>query len=119
MAPSYAQKKANDKLNVGIRQPYIRVVGIHVDTDGPGRTAAGNLLSPDEEEAMRNLAASANIYDTIAKSVAPSIYGCIDMKRAISCLLLGGSRKRSVDKYPFTFVLFGYACRLLFRNARL
>ena len=93
----YAQKKANDKLNVGIRQPYIRVVGIHVDTDGPGRTAAGNLLSPDEEEAMRNLAASANIYDTIAKSVAPSIYGCIDMKRAISCLLLGGSRKRSVN----------------------
>ena len=67
-----AQKHAKDKLNVGIRQPYIRVVGIQVDTDGPGRTAANNLMSPDEEEAMRTLASSPNIYDTISRSVAPS-----------------------------------------------
>ena len=87
------QKNAKDKLNVGIRQPYIRVVGIEVDTNGPGRSAAGNLLSTDEEEEMRNLAAGANIYEQVARSVAPSIFGCTDMKKAISCLLFGGSRK--------------------------
>ena len=81
-------------MNVGIRQPYIRVVGIQVDTEGPGRSVACNLLDPDEEEAMRHLAASPQIYEQMALSVAPSIYGCLDMKRAISCLLIGGSRKR-------------------------
>ena len=89
----FKKKNAKDKLNVGIRQPYIRVVGIEVDTNGPGRSAAGNLLSTDEEEERRNLAAGANIYEQVARSVAPSIFGCTDMKKAISCLLFGGSRK--------------------------
>jgi DNA replicative helicase MCM subunit Mcm2 (Cdc46/Mcm family) len=35
-----------------------------------------------------------NQTETIAKSIAPSIYGSIDMKKAIACLLFGGSRKR-------------------------
>ena len=80
-------------MNVGIRQPYLRVVGIQVDTEGPGRST-GATLSPAEEEQFRHLANSPNIYETISKSIAPSIYGGMDMKRAIACLLFGGSRKR-------------------------
>lgn len=38
-----------------------------------------------------------NIYETIAKSIAPSIYGSTDIKKAIACLLFGGSRKRWGD----------------------
>ena len=66
-----------------------------VDTDGTGRSAS-NPLTPAEEEDFRRLAASPNIYDVLAKSIAPSIYGSIDMKKAIACLLFGGSRKRLV-----------------------
>lgn len=90
-------KGANEKVNVGIRLPYIRVVGIEVDTHGPGRSAAAALLSPAEEEELRLLTQQNNIYETIAKSVAPSIFGSIDIKKAIACLLFGGSRKRLPD----------------------
>ena len=112
-----------DKLNIGIRQPYLRVVGIQIDADGSATTNSGSsnqqqpngqqqqqssvnsgigssnfLTSRIEEEAeFRRLAKSPNIYELIAKSIAPSIYGFHDIKKAIACLLFGGSRKRLPD----------------------
>ena len=86
-------QKGRDKVNVGIRQPYLRVLGISVDTKGPGRST-GLAISPAEEDQFRHLAGSPNVYDTIANSIAPSIFGGLDMKKAIACLLFGGSRKR-------------------------
>ncbi|KAM4652511.1 DNA replication licensing factor MCM5 [Discoglossus pictus] len=88
--------KGRDRVGVGIRSSYIRVVGIQVDTEGTGRSAAGTI-TPQEEEEIRRLASKTDIYETIAKSIAPSIYGCSDMKKAIACLLFGGSRKRLPD----------------------
>ncbi|XP_013394229.1 DNA replication licensing factor mcm5-A isoform X2 [Lingula anatina] len=85
-----------DKVNVGIRAPYLRVLGVQVDTEGPGRST-GSPITPEEEDEFRRLAASPNIYETLAKSVAPSIYGSLDIKKAITCLLFGGSRKRLPD----------------------
>lgn len=87
------QKNPREKVNVGIRQPYFRAVGVQVDTEGTGRSSQTNL-SPSEEEDLRRLASTANIYEIIAKSIAPSIYGSMDIKKAIACLLFGGSRKR-------------------------
>lgn len=58
-----------------------------------GRGATGSV-SPQEEEELRALAASPNVYESLARSVAPSIYGSDDLKKAITCLLFGGSRKR-------------------------
>ena len=43
------------------------------------------------------MAAEPRIYDRITKSIAPSIYGSDDIKKAIACLLFGGSRKRLPD----------------------
>ena len=83
-------------MNVGIRAPYIRVVGIQVDTDGPGRST-NTPITPEEEDEFRRLAASPTVYDTLSRSVAPSIYGSLDMKKAITLLLFGGSRKRLPD----------------------
>lgn len=83
---------------MGIRLPYFRVVGIQVDTEGAGRST-GAPVTPLEEDEFQRLAATPNIYETIAKSVAPSIFGSIDIKKAIACLLFGGSRKRLV--WPF------------------
>ena len=106
-----ATKKGSlkDKLNIGIRQPYLRVVGIQIETDAPmattqtlsssGSIGASNFLTSriEEEEEMRRLVKSPNVYDQIAKSIAPSIYGFHDVKKAIACLLFGGSRKRLPD----------------------
>uniref|UniRef100_A0A7N6FEA5 DNA replication licensing factor MCM5 n=1 Tax=Anabas testudineus TaxID=64144 RepID=A0A7N6FEA5_ANATE len=83
-------------VGVGIRASYLRVVGIQVDTEGAGRGATGSV-SPQEEEELRALAASPNVYESLARSVAPSIYGSDDLKKAITCLLFGGSRKRLPD----------------------
>jgi len=95
--PCLPQRNPREKLNVGIRQPYFRVVGIQVNTEGATGSSARATISPSEEEELRRLAASPNIYETIAKSIAPSIYGSLDIKKAIACLLFGGSRKRWVD----------------------
>ena len=84
------------KANAGIRAPYLRVVGISVVTDGSGR-AGFNPCTSEEEEFFKNLAASRGIYERISKSIAPSIYGSDDVKKAIACMLFGGSRKRMPD----------------------
>jgi DNA replication licensing factor MCM5 len=38
-----------------------------------------------------------NLYEAFANSIAPSIYGNQDIKKAIACLLMGGSRKLLPD----------------------
>jgi len=53
--------------------------------------------TPEDEQLFRHLASTPNIYERIARSIAPSIYGCTDMKKAIACLLFSGSRKRLPD----------------------
>eukprot|EP00118_Oscarella_pearsei_P026954 m.310596 g.310596 ORF g.310596 m.310596 type:complete len:737 (+) comp52950_c0_seq1:92-2302(+) len=89
-------KGGRDKLAVGIRHPYLRIVGISVETEGAGRTREAPF-TPHEETEFRRLAADPNIYETLANSIAPSIYGGTDIKKAIVCLLFGGSRKRLPD----------------------
>ncbi|XP_014767470.1 DNA replication licensing factor mcm5-A [Octopus bimaculoides] len=93
----YSTKKSGrDKVNVGIRAPYFRVLGISVDTQGDSKTTSLQI-TPEDEEELVNLANSPNLYDIIAKSIAPSIWGSLDVKKAIACLLFGGSRKRLPD----------------------
>lgn len=100
-----------EKLNIGIRQPYLRVIGIQIDSDGSQTTnsqtqaansngiGSSNFLTSriEEEEEFRRMAKSPNIYELIARSIAPSIWGFKDIKKAIACLLFGGSRKRLPD----------------------
>jgi DNA replication licensing factor MCM5 len=91
-----AVSKGRDQLSVGIRRPYLRVVGISVESEGPGRSSDAPV-TPQEEVKFRSLAAQPDVYETIANSIAPSIYGSKDIKKAISALLFGGSRKRLPD----------------------
>ena len=95
---------ARERVNFGVRTSYIRVLGLTLNTEGPGRSgvfSGGKSLSSTyaintemEEEEIRKLASTKNIYELIARSIAPSIYGSMDIKKAIACLLFGGSRKR-------------------------
>jgi len=100
-----------EKLNIGIRQPYLRVIGIQIDSDGSQTTnsqtqtsnsnsiGSSNFLTSriEEEEEFRRMAKSPNIYELISRSIAPSIWGFKDIKKSIACLLFGGSRKRLPD----------------------
>ncbi|XP_018397392.1 PREDICTED: DNA replication licensing factor Mcm5 [Cyphomyrmex costatus] len=85
-----------EKALVGVRAPYIRVLGISVDGDNTNIGTQPPVTS-EEEDLFTRLAADPNIYERIAKSIAPSIFGAIDIKKAIACLLFGGSRKLMPD----------------------
>jgi len=54
-------------------------------------------VTSEEEDLFTRLAADPNLYDRVTKSIAPSIFGAVDIKKAIACLLFGGSRKLMPD----------------------
>ena len=80
---------------VPVQQPYLRATGIALEAAGSGRTQT--TFTPDEEEEMLALARDPNIYDRLAKSVAPSIWGGENIKKAVACLLFGGAAKKLPD----------------------
>ena len=83
------------RMNSGtnIRTPFLRVVGIQVESEGGGRSTS--YYTPQEEEEMQMLARDPDIYNKLANSIAPQISGgyTVDIKKALACLLMGGSRK--------------------------
>ena len=66
---SFGQKagKGGKNDNVGVRAPYMRVIGIEVETDGTGRTSRDLRFTPEEEEEFRRMAARPDIHDVIAR----------------------------------------------------
>ncbi|KAF2871339.1 DNA replication licensing factor mcm5 [Massariosphaeria phaeospora] len=89
----YQQKGSKKGANsaVAIRNPYIRAVGIHADVD---HTNKGNVVFTEEEEQeFLEMSRRPDIYEVFASCIAPSIYGNKDIKKAIACLLMGGSKK--------------------------
>merc|ERR1712038_641896 len=85
--------KKSDKGAAGVRAPYLRVIGIELETDGAGRSARDLRFTPEEEEEFRRLASKPDVHNIIARSIAPAIYGFEDIKKSVACLLFGGSRK--------------------------
>ena len=96
VAAAGGRRDGREKALVGVRAPYIRVVGISIDGENTG-SGTHPPVTNEEEEMFRRLAADPDIYERLAKSIAPSIYGSVDIKKAIACLLFGGSRKRMPD----------------------
>lgn len=101
---------SREKAIVGVRAPYMRIIGITCDTDGAGAISRYNNISSEEEETFRRLAASPNVFERIAESLAPSIFGSVDIKKAIACLLFGGNVPTylPVEKYFFTVQKYIY-----------
>ncbi|KAJ3513554.1 hypothetical protein NLJ89_g2886 [Agrocybe chaxingu] len=94
----YSQFQSSKNKNAGnaaLRQPYLRLV--HIELMSPagagGSNPFGAQFTPQQEEEFAEMARSENFYERFAKSVAPSIYGSLDIKKAIACLLFGGSKK--------------------------
>lgn len=75
-----------------LRQPYLKVLGIELDAS-LASLPGSRSFTPEEEMEFQKMARSEDLYETFAKSVAPSIYGNLDIKKAVTCLLMGGSKK--------------------------
>lgn len=91
-----SQRGSREKVAVGIRAPYLRAMGIQADQEGRGHST-GITISAVEEKEFKELAQSKDVYERIARSIAPSIYGFEDIKKSVACLLFGGSRKLLPD----------------------
>lgn len=84
------QRSAGGVNTVAIRNPYLKVLGIQTDVDSHSQ---GLTFTEEEEEEFLKLSRTPNLYDVFSKSIAPSIYGNDDIKKAITCLLMSGSKK--------------------------
>ena len=86
-----ASKNSSTGGAVAIRTPYLRAVGIHKRLD---EGAKGHIsFNEEEEQEFLEMSRRPDLYNVMADCIAPSIYGNRDIKKAILCLLLGGSKK--------------------------
>jgi len=86
-----ANKGTKKDSTIAIRNPYLRAVGIMTDID---HTAKGNATFTEEEILeFEEISRTPDLYERFARCIAPSIYGNADIKKAIVCLLMGGSKK--------------------------
>ncbi|XP_022938156.1 DNA replication licensing factor MCM5 [Cucurbita moschata] len=90
-----ANSAASHKGAVAIRQPYIRVVGIEETNEANSRGPAS--FTTEDIEEFKKFAAEPDVYKAICSKIAPSIFGHEDVKKAVACLLFGGSRKNLPD----------------------
>ncbi|EFA81776.1 MCM family protein [Heterostelium album PN500] len=89
-------KKREVAGSATIRTAYIRALGITSDTDKGGRYTV--FFTPKEEDQFRKFSKRPDLYQIMADSIAPSIYGHKDIKKAITCQLFGGSSKKLPDR---------------------
>lgn len=53
--------------------PYLRVMGLEIDTDGTGKGTRN--FTAEEEEEFGQMARGENFYERFSNSIAPSIFG--------------------------------------------
>ncbi|KAK4565751.1 minichromosome maintenance protein 5 [Recurvomyces mirabilis] len=88
-----SQKNSKGSGAVAIRNPYLRAVGIQTDLSHDMAGGAGMHFSEEEEQEFLEMSRRPDLYSLFASCIAPSIYGNADIKKAITCLLMGGSKK--------------------------
>jgi DNA replication licensing factor MCM7 len=54
-------------------------------------------MTPEIEQKMAELLEDPSLYDRLAKSIAPEIYGHVDIKKALLLLMVGGPTKTTSD----------------------
>jgi DNA replication licensing factor MCM5 len=78
--------------SVNDRSSYIRVIQFQHENKKTGRQTFN--FTEEDQRKFNLFAKTDKIYEKIAKSIAPGIFGSDDIKKAIACLLFGGCRKR-------------------------
>lgn len=92
---SIYQSKVKSAGAVAVRNPYVRAVGLQLSSGQQAREQA--VFSEQEEEEFLALSRTPDLLGVFAASIAPSIWGHEDIKKAIACLLVGGSRRLLPD----------------------
>ncbi|CAI2387290.1 unnamed protein product [Moneuplotes crassus] len=99
LSPSkgFGNSKKSSKFGHGIKVSYISAIGIQKESGENSLGFALPLLKDDDKEKIMTMAKDPEIYHKIAKSIGGAIYGGDDIKKAIACLLFGGSSKMLPD----------------------
>ena len=84
-------ERETDK-SINDRASYIKVVQFQHENKRTGRQTFN--FTEEDQRKFNLFAKTDKIYEKIAKSIAPGIFGSDDIKKAIACLLFGGCRKR-------------------------
>ncbi len=91
---------ANRGVAKTVQTSYIRVIGIMSEQNKDGINTTGfampNITQEDEEKII-NMSKDPLIYQKISRSIASAIFGSDDIKKAVACLLFGGSPKKLPD----------------------
>ena len=78
--------------SINDRSYYIKVLQFIQEDKKSGRQTFS--FSEEDKLNLESIGKSDKIYEKITRSIAPGIFGSEDIKKAISCLLFGGCRKR-------------------------
>jgi DNA replication licensing factor MCM5 len=87
-----SQKNSKNSGAVAIRNPYLRAVGIQTDISH-NQGGATMQFTEEEEQEFLEMSRRPDLYELFSSCIAPSIFGNADIKKAITCLLMGGSKK--------------------------
>jgi DNA replication licensing factor MCM5 len=85
-----------------VQRSYIKTLGIQSCMNEDGSPSSMGFAMPtiteEDKESFENMKKDPELYEKLSKSIAPSIFGHPDIKKAIACLLFGGCAKTLPDK---------------------
>lgn len=103
------------RATAGLRAQYLRSVGIMlVASRGSGeaylvsvnenfssrvRSRSVSTWQAEDEAHFKKFAREFNVYNVMSNNIDPAIFGLVDQKKAISCLLFGGTRKKQETSF--------------------
>jgi DNA replication licensing factor MCM5 len=87
--------------NERVNSSYLRVIGLQSEQNRDVNSQVAGFAMPnitqDDEEQIVKMSKDPSLYKKLTSSIASAIYGHDDIKKAICCLLFGGSPKRLPD----------------------
>lgn len=108
------QKSAGGRSTAGLRAQYIRCAGlmmlspsessmsissVHHTFSSTLRSRNGLSWQPEDESSFKAFAKTPGVYERLANSIDPAIFGLDDQKKAIVNLLFGGTRKKQGSNF--------------------
>lgn len=107
-------KNSASRGTAGLRSQYLRGVGLmtigSAGSNGVSAVSVNQNFSSRvrsraagawqaEDEAQFKEFARRDVYGIMSKAIDPAVFGLVDQKKAIACLLFGGTRKRQDTNY--------------------